>query len=128
MDKTAKKKTKKKANTTLTAKSLKLLRDEGYMVCKVEYWNSFAFKRKDLFGIIDVLCMGNGKTFGVQVTSESGISARVKKMLNAEWEGQPTLKTMLYLGWEIEIHGWHKVKNRWQVRRVNMREKFLEKV
>ena len=66
-----------------TQRTLKKLRDSGDypLVSIVERWNAFAKIRQDLFGIIDLLAIDSkGNTVGIQVTSYSNISARVKKM------------------------------------------------
>ena len=69
-----------------TQRTLKRLRDsEDYpLVSIVERWNAFAKIRQDLFGIIDLLAIDSkGNTVGIQVTSYSNISARVKKILGS---------------------------------------------
>lgn len=38
----------------------------------VEKYNTHARVRQDLYGIIDVLCVGNGETVGIQSTSGMG--------------------------------------------------------
>ena len=48
--------------TSPTQLSLKKLREEGYITIQVvEYWNSFARRRIDLFGFIDILAIKNGE-------------------------------------------------------------------
>ena len=108
-----------------TTRTLKLLRDRGYMAQVVERWCSFTKRRHDLFGIIDVLAIKDGKTLAVQTTSGSGYSARLKKMLASD-----TLMPMLDAGWHVHLHGWRKVKvkrggkaMRWEVRELDLREK-----
>lgn len=98
-----------------TQLSLKLLRDEGWRVAVVEHWNHFARIRQDLFGIIDLLCVKDGVTMGVQTTSYSNVSARVKKIADSEHIG-----ALRDAEWRIIVHGWHKVGNRWQVRTVDV--------
>lgn len=101
--------------STPTQRSLKLLRDEGWTVAIVEHWNSFIKIRQDLFGIIDLLCVRDGVTMGVQTTSYSNVSARVKKIADSEHIG-----ALREAEWVILVHGWHKVGNRWQVRIVDV--------
>ena len=70
-----------------TQRTLKKLRDSGDypLVAIVERWNAFAKIRQDLFGIIDLLAIDSkGNTVGIQVTSYSNISARVKKMEDSD--------------------------------------------
>lgn len=93
-----------------TQRTLKKMRDEGYTAEVTEHWNPFAKIRKDLFGFIDVMAVGNGKIIGVQTTSYSNISARVKKIL-----ASPHYPTLKDAGFEIHVHGWKKVGARYQV-------------
>jgi hypothetical protein len=103
--------------TSPTQRSLKLMRDQGYLCAIVEHWNAFARIRQDLYGFVDVLCIKDGKTIAVQTTSYSNVSARIKKIQGLE--SYPIVKSA---GWEIVVHGWRKNKsNRWEVREV-----FLE--
>jgi len=97
--------------STPTQRSLALLRKDGYRAEVVERWNAFAKVRQDLFGIIDIVALGDGKTIGIQTTSKSNMKARLHKI--TESESYPDL---LRAGWVIVIHGWYKTKNnRWQV-------------
>lgn len=98
-----------------TQRSLAKLKKEGYRAAVVEKWNQFARIRQDLFGIVDILAVKAGETLGVQATSYSNVSARVKKI--AESEATDDLRKA---GWKLEIHGWHKVGNRYQVRVVDV--------
>jgi len=109
-----------------TQRTLKLLRDEGYLAQVVERWCSFTKRRHDLFGIIDVLAIKEGETLAVQTTSGSGVSARMKKMLDSD-----TLEPIMKAGWKVHVHGWRKVKvkrggkaMRWAVRIVDMKDKI----
>jgi len=101
--------------TSPTQLTLKKLRAEGWTAAITEHWNSFVKIRQDLFGIVDVLGIGEGGTIAVQTTSDSNLSARVKKMAECEHIG-----AMRKAGWTIHAHGWKKVKNRWQVRVVDV--------
>lgn len=95
--------------TSPTQLSLKKMRDEGFVCEVVEHWNPFARVRKDLFGFIDVLCIRNGVVVGVQCTSYSNISARVKKIKNHE-----NFDAVLASGIMVVVHGWRKVGGRWE--------------
>jgi hypothetical protein len=87
---------------TPTQRSLKYLRDEGYLVAIVERWQPFARIRQDLFGFIDLLAIRRDETLAVQVTA-SGVSARVKKI-----EASPLLGRVREAGWKIHVHGHRK--------------------
>jgi hypothetical protein len=99
-----------------TQRSLAEMRKRGYTAQVVERWNSFAKIRQDLFGFIDVLCVGNGETVAVQCTSGSNVSSRIKKI--AESDDMPTIRKA---GWKILVHGWRKnAKGRWVLREVDV--------
>lgn len=98
-----------------TQRSLKYLRDQGYSVWTVEHWNSFARIRQDLFGCIDLLAIGNGDTLAVQTTTASNMSARKHKILENQYYPE-----MVRSNWKVHLHGWVKVKNRWEVKVVEL--------
>lgn len=101
--------------STPTQRSLKLMRDRGYMAAVTERWNSHARIRQDLYGIIDVLAIGED-IVAVQTTSASNLSARVRKI--AESEALPALRKV---GIRVVCHGWRKGANgRWSVREVDV--------
>ena len=100
---------------SLTSRTLKRLRDQGYLADVVEKWIPGANIRRDLFGFIDVLAIKGGFVLAVQATSYSNVPARVNKI--SDHENLPFVRAA---GWTIEVWGWHKVKNRWQVRIVDV--------
>lgn len=91
-----------------TQLTLKLLREDGWTVEVVEKWIPGANIRKDLFGFIDLVALKDGQTLGVQATSYSNISARVKKIENAE-----LLSAVRKASWQVWVIGWRKQNNRW---------------
>lgn len=106
---------KKKKSTNLTPRSMAEMRERGYQVATVEYFNAFTRRKHDLFGCIDLLCIGNGETVAVQVTSRDNISSRRHKI--EENEAYPE---MLRSGWKILIHGWDKDGSRWRLKEVEL--------
>jgi len=90
-----------------TQRTLKLMRDRGYTCFIVEYWHHFSRQRRDLFGFIDLLCLGENEVIGVQTTSYSNVSARVKKI--AEHENVGAVRKA---GVRILVHGWDGAKLR----------------
>jgi len=84
-----------------TEKSLAYLRDRGYAVDITEHWNFFAKRRVDLWGFVDILALKDGETLAVQCTSDSNVSARVKKIADHENIG-PVRKA----GWKVIVMGW----------------------
>ena len=100
-----------------TQLTLRHLRDQGYQCWVVEYWNGFTHRRVDMFGCIDVVGVSSLGTIAVQTTAYSGVSERVKKVQGSEF-----LQGMVNAGWQVKVHGWRKVKNRWQVREVDVKD------
>lgn len=95
------------AKTTPTQRTLAEMRKRGY-VCEVtEKWNPFARIRQDLFGFIDVLCLGDGEIIGVQATSAGNVSARVKKIADHE-----NVCAVRKAGMRLLVHGWNGAKLR----------------
>lgn len=101
--------------TSPTQLSLKLMKDRGYLCQIVERWNSFAKVRQDLFGFIDVICVSDDGVIGVQTTSYSNMSARVKKIREHE-----NFQKVYDSGIKTIVQGWHKVNNRWKCREVEV--------
>jgi hypothetical protein len=91
---------------SLTLRTTKHLREQGYLVATVEHYNSFTRRKHDLFGCIDLLAIGNGETLAIQVTSRSNMSARIKKI-----QDNLALPEMLRSKWRILVHGWDRGTN-----------------
>lgn len=100
--------------TSPTQRTLALLRKEGWLAEVTEKWIPGANIRKDLWGFVDVLAIKGKDILGVQSTSYSNISARVHKI-----EEHDNVAAVRDAGIGICVHGWRKVKNRWQVRIVD---------
>ena len=98
-----------------TVRSLKLLRDEGYLCQVVERFNHFSKTRLDLFGFIDILAIRENEVLGVQATSRSNVSSRVAKI--TEHENTAAVRKS---GIRIEVWGWGKLKDGWCVKRVDL--------
>lgn len=86
-----------------TERSLKHWRGLGYLVDVVERWIPRARIRRDLFGIIDLVAIGCGETVGIQCTSRGNVSARVRKIADAE-----ALPILRECGWRVVVQGWDK--------------------
>jgi len=101
---------------TPTQRTLAELRKRGYTAAVVEKWNPHARIRQDLFGVIDVLAIGDNETLAVQATSGSNVAARIKKI--ADHASTPLIRKA---GWRFVIHGWRKnSKGRWVLREVDV--------
>jgi hypothetical protein len=92
------------AAMTPAQKSLKLLRERGGLVEKVEHWNAFARHRQDLFGFGDILHVDGDMVTIVQTTSMSNLGARLKKIR----ENQAAALWLESPHRSIEVHGWKK--------------------
>ena len=94
---------------SLTSRTVNALRAGGWpLVQIVEHYSTFTKRRHDLFGIIDVLAVGKMGILCVQVTSKSNMSSRIRKIADSL-----SIDHIREAGIKVEVHGWHKVKNRW---------------
>ena len=102
---------------TPTARSLKKLRDEGWTPDVVESYNYFTKKRKDFFGIADIVAYQDETLLAIQCTSYSNISARVRKIEDSEHLGG-----LRDAGMRIEVWGWRKdpKKRKWVCKVVDL--------
>ena len=92
---------------TPTQRTLAEMRQRGYACEVVERWNPFAKIRQDLFGFIDVLCLGENEIIGVQATSAGNVAARVRKI--AEHDNVAAVRKA---GIRLLVHGWNGDKLR----------------
>lgn len=99
-----------------TQRSLAHLRSAGYVADVVERWIPGARIRKDLWGFVDILALGpEGEIVGVQATSRSNVTARVKKI--AEHENVAAVRRA---GIRILVHGWGRMASgRYELREVD---------
>ena len=109
-------KTRKKSTM---ARSLELLRSEGYLTDITESYNFFSKKRKDLFSIIDLVGIKDGEFLFVQTTTRPHMNERWEKIKRAP----ATVLLLSIPGIKVEIHGWHKVGNRWECERWDLDER-----
>jgi hypothetical protein len=87
-----------------TARSVKMLRAEGWLVANVEKTIPHCFIKQDLFGFGDALAVRGNEVVIIQVTGDNGgnVMARFHKM-----KLLPTLWTWLEAETRrVEIHGW----------------------
>jgi hypothetical protein len=59
-----------------------------------------------MFGILDMVAIGNGESLGIQMTSKSNMSSRIKKIQESEY-----LPELIRSGWRIIVIGWFKKLN-----------------
>jgi hypothetical protein len=91
------------ADKSPTQRTLREMERRGYECFIVEHWNNWARRRVDLFGFIDILCLGDNEVIGVQTTSGSNLSARVKKI--AEHKNVAAVRKA---GIGILVHAWSR--------------------
>lgn len=98
-----------------TELTLRHLRRAGYLAEVTERWIPMARKRKDLFGVVDVLALQGPQTLAVQTTSASNVSARVQKIADSD-----CVRFIRAAGWTLVVHGWRKGKDgKYQLRIVD---------
>ncbi len=102
-------------STSPTQLTLAEMRKRGFVCQVVEKFNSFTKRYNDLFGFIDVLCLGENEIIGVQCTSDSNLSTRVAKITDHENVG-----AVRKAGIRILAHGWRKKGRRWSLREVDL--------
>ena len=100
---------------SLTPKSTKLLEDAGYLVERVEYFNSFTRRRHDLWSFADLLAIKRDEVLAVQVTSASNHASRRTKIADSDKVGR-----VREAGIRIEVHSWQKKNGRWECRREDL--------
>lgn len=97
----------RKKAVNLNPKTIKYCTDQGWLADVVERSNQFI--KRDLFGFLDILAIGDDKPIGIQLTSKSNMSSRKKKILSHKnWD-------MVSKHMYVCIHGWYKEKNKWKV-------------
>lgn len=101
--------------TSPTQRSLKYLRDQGYTVAIVEWFNHWTKRRHDLFQFADLMAIRENEVLLVQVTSGTNVSARVKKIAENEHIG-----AVRKAGIRVEVHGWRKLVSGWEPRIVDL--------
>lgn len=101
-------------STSPTQRTLAWLRNQGYTAAVTEHWNAHVRRRQDLFGIIDIIAVGDGETIGVQATSNSGsnVPSRVTKILESD-----NTAAWLKGGNRLLVVGWAKRGPRGKVKR-----------
>lgn len=97
-----------------TQRTLEHLRKTYPLVTVVERWNPYARIRQDLWGIADVVAVGDD-ILAVQTTSGSHLADRVRKV--TESTALPILRKA---GIRFECHGWAKRKGKWTLRVIDV--------
>lgn len=95
------------AAETHLQRTTKVLRDQALKYWKVEYHNTWAKKKVDLFHIIDLLVLDGG-FLGIQVCGIDWVE-HVEKITK---EYRENTVCWLESGGRIELWGWRKVKKK----------------
>lgn len=95
------------AKPSPTQRTLKYLRDLGYVAGVTEKWNPHAKIRQDLFGFVDLiyLCGPASVIAAVQTTSGANHASRRTKVL-----GNPAARRWVECGGRIEVWSWSAKK------------------
>lgn len=92
--------------TSPTQRSLKRLRELGYVAQVVERWCPFSRRRIDLWGIVDIMAVHPGAgVLAVQATSGNGGNHAARRDKAMENENLPTI---LEAGVQFELWSWAK--------------------
>lgn len=87
----------------LLRETMKLYGSRGYLTHRTERYDAALKRRFDLFGCVDGLAIGHGRTVAFQATSWDNTSARVKKM-----KASKLLQAALAAGWTAVVVGWRR--------------------
>lgn len=104
-----------------TQRSLRYLREQGFLVEKTEHWNQHVRIRQDLFGIADMIALTPTETWFIQSTTGDNAAARLAKIC-----GNPKASEILTSPHrKIFIHAWRKVGARgkrklWELREIEV--------
>ena len=101
-------------------RSLRRLRDDGWLCAVVERYNPFAKVHQDLFGFADILAVKGDTVLLVETTTGDHAAARLVKIKATQaaeiWLASPTRKIM--------VHGWRRPSGRrrtWTCRELPVR-------
>jgi hypothetical protein len=92
-----------------TSRTLEYIRSQGWIADKVEQFNPYAGKfgqRKDCFGIIDIIAMGELSIIGIQSCGQ-GFAEHNRKILESE-----NAVKWLECGGRLMLIGWRKIKKK----------------
>ena len=92
------------SRTKSIQRSLKLIKEYGWIYEITEHWNHYTQKRTDLFGFSDILCLDGSRTLAIQATGPDVASHRHKIKEN------PYVLPWLQAGNEFQMWSWRKLK------------------
>lgn len=102
--------------TSPTQRTLAELRKRGFVAQVVEHWVPYTKRRRDLFGVIDVVALTPSGILGIQACAGSSHSARRDKML-----AEPRCEQWIASGGLLELWSWSKQGARGKAKRWTLR-------
>lgn len=106
----------------LSARTQKLLREQGLISDTVERWITFGMRRgvrKDFCGFADIIAFGGGRILAVQVCHQNGIKKHMATILAndraLEW---------VRSGGELLLIAWRKIKG--EAGRFHWKERYFQ--
>jgi hypothetical protein len=105
-------------------RSKEYMETAGWMVGKTEYWNQWAHKRFDLFGLADMVCVHSGVSGTTYVQScGEDVQPHIEKML-----ANTVLPTILKAQNQVFLQAWRKrgdwgKRKTWQLREIEFKIK-----
>ena len=104
-----------------TAVLMEHLGQNGFLCQVVEKWIPGANVRKDLFGFIDVVAISqNCATWGIQVTDEHNVNARLAKIRT---ECLDATIWLMGAGWHLFVYGL-RPDGTWRIVEITLEELF----
>ncbi len=92
-----------------TSRTLEYIRSQGWEADKVEQWNPYAGRfgqRKDLFGVIDIIALGESGIIGIQSCGQA-FAEHDRKILD-----EPMALKWIEKGGALMLIGWTKKKRK----------------
>lgn len=102
-------------------RSLKIMRERGYLAESVERFVPGANIHRDLFGFADIVAIRDNEVVTVQSTDCSHLRTRVRKIT-----AHPNYPKVCRAGIRVLVHGWrrsrqrHRRQHRWTLREVEL--------
>ena len=87
-------------------RSLKLIKEYRWLYWIVEHWNGYTRRREDLFNCIDILCLDDKRSIGIQAMGSDIASHRRKVLEN------PFVIPWLTAGNELQFWAFRKLKKK----------------
>ena len=90
--------------TNSIQRTLKLIKEYGWIYWVTEKWNHYTRRREDMFQFCDILCLDGKRTIAIQACG-SDYQEHVRKISENEY-----VIPWLMAGNELQIFSWRKLK------------------